>query len=258
MKTIIISVSHNNNRLPDGTECLPVMAGSALLEASVPAGYIRDDSGENISYKNREYCELTALYWAWKNLDADVLGLCHYRRFFASPVSRKSFLKMEEAEHLLNYYDAVLPKQRDYLLETNYSQYANAHNAADLELTRQIIAERYPEYLCAFDRRMSMTKGHRFNMFIMNRCLVDEYCTWLFDILPELEKRRMRSSDAVKNQRVYGYIAERLLDVWIDKKELLTADLDYIFIGREHLAKKAAAMCGRKLKSWIRQELITH
>jgi hypothetical protein len=95
-------------------------------------------------------------------------------------------------------------------------------------------------------------------MFIMNRCLVDEYCTWLFDILPELEKRRMRSSDAVKNQRVYGYIAERLLDVWIDKKELLTADLDYIFIGREHLAKKAAAMCGRKLKSWIRQELITH
>ena len=102
MKTIIISVSHNENRIPSDTGCLPVMAGSALVNTVIPADYIRDDSGDNISYKNREYCELTALYWAWKNLDADVMGICHYRRFFASPVNRKSFLKEEEAEFITN------------------------------------------------------------------------------------------------------------------------------------------------------------
>lgn len=252
MKTIIISVSHNENRIPSDTGCLPVMAGSALVNTVIPADYIRDDSGDNISYKNREYCELTALYWAWKNLDADVMGICHYRRFFASPVNRKSFLKEEEAEHLIKYYDVLLPRQRDYLLETNYSQYANAHDAADLEMIKNIISELYPGYLKAFDIRMSMTKGHRFNMFVMRKRLADEYCSWLFDILFELEKRRDAAHCNVNDERIYGYLAERLLDIWIDTKELRTTDLDYIFIGREHLLKKAALMCSRKFKSVIR------
>lgn len=255
MKTIIISVSHNENRIPSDTGCLPVMAGSALVNTVIPADYIRDDCDDNISYKNREYCELTALYWAWKNLDADVMGICHYRRFFASPVNRMSFLKEEEAEHLIQYYDVLLPRQRDYLLETNYSQYANAHDATDLDITRQIIAEKCPEYLDAFDNRMSMSSGHRFNMFVMKGPLADEYCSWLFDLLFELEKRRDISSEPEKNQRVYGYIAERLLDVWIDEKKLRTTDLDYIFIGREHLIKKAAALCARKLKACIMRSL---
>ncbi len=251
MKTIILSVSHNGNSIPDGTGCLQIMAGSALSDEAVPSGCLRDDSGDNISSKNMDYCELTALYWAWKNLDVDILGLCHYRRFFASVSSRDSFLIADEAEHLLKYYDVILPRQRDYLLETNYSQYANAHGAADLDLTRQILAEQCPEYLDSFDRRMSMSKGHRFNMFVMNKRHSDDYCKWLFRILAELEQRRDASANTSNERRVYGYIAERLLDVWIDENKLRTVDLDYIFIGREKLVKKAVAMCARKLKACI-------
>ena len=251
MKTIIISALHTMDPLPDDTGCLPVMAGAALTCSPVPENYLRDDSGDNISAKNREYSELTALYWAWKNMDADILGLCHYRRYFASPLSRKHFLQPDEAEHLLDYYDVLLPLERDYIFETNFTQYCNAHHEADLAMTRKIIMEKYPGYMEAYDRRMSMTKGHRFNMFIMKKALADEYCEWLFDILSELENRLDITGYTGKDRRVFGLVAERLLDVWIDEKRLHTTDLDYIFIGKEHLAYKAAAMTVRKIKASI-------
>ena len=252
MKTIIVSASHNLNRIPAGTGCLSVLAGSALFHAPIPDGVCRDDLGENISEKNREYCELTALYWAWKNLDADILGLCHYRRYFESAEKRGTFLQPDEAEHLLGYYDVLLPSERNYIFETNYTQYCNAHHNADLDITSEIIAEKYPEYKPAFDKRMAMTRGHRFNMFVMRKELSDEYCEWLFDMLSELEKRLNISEYTEKDRRVFGYVAERLLDVWIDAKGLRSAELKYTFIGNEHLVRKAAVMMMRKIKaaSW--------
>jgi hypothetical protein len=253
MKTVIIISSHNTGSKPHHEQgYLSVMAGSALYPDIIPSEYQRDDSGENISEKNREYCELTALYWAWKNLDSDNIGLCHYRRFFASPLNRKSFLKVYEAEQFLEYYDVLLPRERNYVFETNYSQYVNSHHSADLDATRQIIEEKHPEYLSPFDKRMSASKGHRFNMFIMKKELADGYCEWLFDILSELECRLDISSYSMKDKRVFGYVAERLLDVWIDAHELRTTDLDYIFIGKEHLIQKAAAMIIRKVKAAVK------
>lgn len=97
-----------------------------------------------------------------------------------------------------------------------------------------------------------MSKGHRFNMFIMKKALADEYCEWLFDILFDLEKRLDITGYIEKERRVFGFIAERLLDVWIDAKHLKTTDLDYIFIGKEHLIQKAAAMIIRKVKAAVK------
>jgi hypothetical protein len=90
---------------------------------------IGDDTGDNISDRNAGYCELTALYWGWKQLDMDYIGLCHYRRLFASPYSRNQLLNEDEAMHLLHYYDVILPAERKYVIETNYSQYAHSHHA---------------------------------------------------------------------------------------------------------------------------------
>ena len=96
---------------------------------------------------------------------------------------------LQQAQRLLSQSDVLLPKPRHYWIETNYSQYAHAHHARDLDATREILAERWPEYLPAFDAGMKRTWGHRFNMFIMKRSLADAYCAWLFDVLFELEKR---------------------------------------------------------------------
>lgn len=274
MQTVIAAVTHKHHNMPDDGLYLPVMAGAIGMSAKDTEDYVRDDHGDNISDKNSSYCELTALYWMWKNCDADNIGICHYRRYFAGfdaaemqssamPLrlfasirqgiaglmrGRDEFagiLSAEEADAVMSQYPLVLPRARNYHIETNYSQYAHAHDAADLDEVRDIIAAVCPEYLDAFDGRMSKTSGHRFNMFIMRRELLDEYCSWLFDILFELERRRGDADD----HRLYGYIGERLLDVWLDAKGHSYTELPYVFIGNEQLLRKAAALLLRKLRS---------
>ena len=246
MTVKILAVTHFEHKMPDDPAYLPVMAGSALA-GSVPSGYQRDDAGDNISARNRTYSELTALYWAWKNLDADIIGLCHYRRFFAS-------LSASEAELLLDEVDILLPEERRYYIETNYSQYIHSHHRQDLDIAREIAAEKYPEYISAWDARMKMTHGHRFNMFVMRKDLLEEYCTWLFDILFELEKRLDTEGYTGLDSRVYGLVAERLLDIWIDHNGYRTMDIPYVMGGRENLFLKAIRMTGRKLVAPLRRK----
>ena len=212
-------------------------------------GYARDNEGENISSKNKNYCELTALYWAWKNLDADVLGLVHYRRHFT--VRRKGskwerILTGRELRSVMKRTDIVLPKKRNYYIETSYSQYAHAHHAIDLDTTRDIISERYPEYVQAFDESMKRRTGHRFNMFIMKRQYLDEYCEWLFDILFELEKRLDISDYNANDSRVFGFVSERLLDVWIGTKGYQYLELPYMFMEKQNWLIKGSKFLKRK------------
>lgn len=135
---------------------------------------------------------MTGLYWAWKNLKADYKGLAHYRRHFMVKGSKgtkeEKVLNRQQLEELLKKTDIILPNPRNYFIETNYSQYVHAHHAQDLDVTRQILDEKYPDYVKAFDETMKSTIGHRFNMFIMKSELFDSYCEWMFDILFELEK----------------------------------------------------------------------
>lgn len=252
MSIAVAAVTHKEYPVFRDPLYIPLMAGSALMR-DVPAGYVRDDTGDNISSSNRTYCELTGLYWAWKNLDADYIGICHYRRYFGSATSRGQILRMEEAERFMELTDVFLPLPRRYYVETNYSHYAHAHHAADLDKTREIIADKYPDYIDAFDRRMKMRKGHRFNMLIMKRDVLDGYCTWLFDILFELEKQLDISEYSDKDKRVFGYVAERLLDVWIDHNRIRYIETPYIMTEKEHLAKKAAGLLARKARAAVKR-----
>ncbi|MBP5744203.1 MAG: DUF4422 domain-containing protein, partial [Oscillospiraceae bacterium] len=86
MKTIVIVATHKEYPMPVDPLYLPVQAGRAL---HAPLAYTGDDTGENISGKNKNFCELTCLYWAWKNLDADAVGHCHYRRYLAGKCSAR-------------------------------------------------------------------------------------------------------------------------------------------------------------------------
>ena len=80
MKIVMIVAAHKAYRMPEDPMYLPLHVGKA--GKSLELGFQGDDTGDNISEKNPEYCELTGLYWAWKNLDADYIGLSHYRRYF--------------------------------------------------------------------------------------------------------------------------------------------------------------------------------
>lgn len=246
MNIQIVVATHKQYRMPSDPLYLPVQAGRAL---HAPLPYAGDDTGGNISVKNPHYCELTCLYWAWKNLDTDALGLCHYRRYFAGKRGRDNWSRLltsEQAEILLQKAPVVLPKKRNYYIETGYSQYAHAHHEEDLIMTRAILSARWPACVPAFDRTLSRTAGHRFNMFIMRRDLLDRYCTWLFAVLAELEARLDISSYSPYDQRVFGFIAERLLDVWVETEQIPYVECPVVHMESQHWLKKGTAFLKRK------------
>ena len=249
MDVKIIVATHKPYWMPEDKIYLPVQVGAA--GAANDLGYARDNTGDNISNKNKNYCELTGLYWAWKNLSADYIGLAHYRRHFTlRKGSDKTNLPItgEELIPLLENYDVLLPRKRNYFIDTTYDQYVHAHHKEDLDTTEAILKERYPEYLDAYNKAMKSTSGHRFNMFIMKKEVFDKYCTWLFDILFDLEKRLDISAYSAYDARVFGFVGERLLDVWIMTNKANYKDIPYVFMEDQNWFKKGSAFLKRKFK----------
>ena len=228
-KTVkIIVAAHKAFRMPQDAMYLPLHVGAEGKKDQngqpLDIGFVRDNTGDNISLKNPGYCELTGLYWAWKNLDADYIGLAHYRRHFSLHRTRDPFdgvLKYSELVPLLRRKRVIVPKKRRYYIESLYNHYKHTHYISQLDETRRIIEEKYPDYLPSFDRVVRRTWGHMFNMMIMERGLVDEYCRWLFDILFELEKRVKAGMVEMPplssfQARFYGRISEIIFNVWLD------------------------------------------
>lgn len=240
----IIVAAHKPYRMPEDPAYLPVLVGAARRRGDAPP-YQRDDEGENISARNANWCELTGLYWAWKNLKADAVGLVHYRRHFKG---RDGIATGAEIAALLEKTDVILPRKRNYFIETTRSQYVHAHHAEDLDVTQQILEERHPEYVRAFDAAMASTKGHRFNMFVMKRPQFDAYCAWLFDILFELERRLDISSYSPYDARVFGFVAERLLDVWLETNGICFSELPVLHLESQHWPRKVANFLRRKFR----------
>ena len=243
----IIIATHKQYWMPDDPMYLPIHVGAAGKES---IGYQRDDEGDNISAKNPNYCELTGLYWAWKNLKADYIGLAHYRRHYSNGKlfgdKKEKVISSKEMEKKLNGTDILLPKPRNYWIETNYSQYAHAHHAIDLDTTREILQEKYPQYIAAWDSSMKKTTGHRFNMFVMKKELFNQYCEWLFNILFELENRLDISTYNKNDSRVFGFVSERLLDVWLETNHLQYKDTGYVFMESQNWLIKGRNFIKRK------------
>ena len=255
MNIKIIVAVHKPYRIASDPVYLPVHVGA---EGKESIGFQPDNTGENISSKNANYCELTGLYWAWKNLDADYIGLVHYRRYFSDGSLNsdkwKRIISGKELEARLKKRDVLLPVPRNYWIETNYSQYVHAHHAVDLDTARDILKEKYPVYLKAYDKIMKKTSGHRFNMFVMKREYFDKWCEWIFDVLSELE-RRIDICDYSKNDaRVFGFVAERLLDVWIMTNHIKYEDVPYVFMENQNWFVKGTNFLKRKLKYKERTE----
>ena len=215
--TIIIA-AHKTYRMPEDPMYLPLHVGAACHAQDL--GYVRDDTGENISALNPSFCELTGLYWAWKNLDADYIGLAHYRRHFSLHKKGKdpfeSVLKSDELLPLLEQTKVIVPGKRRYYIETLYSHYAHTHYADQLDQTREIISERCPDYLESYDAVVNRTWGYMFNMMILRRDLLDAYCQWLFGILFALRERMKDVELDAFQARFYGRVSEIIFNVWLD------------------------------------------
>ena len=165
-------------------------------------------------------------------------------------MKQKDFL-IQIIEEALEKAPVILPQKRNYWIETTYSQYAHAHHKKDMDLVRSILEERYPEYVRAFDNVMEQTAGHRFNMFIMRRDLLDHYCTWLFDVLDRAERQINLSEYDEYNKRVFGFLSERLLDVWVETNHISYTEMPVVFMESQHWLKKGMAFIERKFrKNW--------
>lgn len=250
-KVKIMVAAHKKFPMPEDKELyLPVLVG-AVNNYKPGIDYQRDDDGENISDKNPNYNELTAVYWAWRNLDSDVeaVGLVHYRRLFSLTKKRTlgDVLTKEETDQLLESNSAILPTKRKYYIETMYSHYVHSHKKEPLDVTRNVLKQLYPEYVFYFDKVMNSKSAHMFNMFVMKRKVFDEYAEWLFDVLGNVEQLIDISNYSKQEARVFGYISELLLDVWIYKNKIDYKEIPWIQLGDRKLIAKYASFLGRKI-----------
>lgn len=223
-KVNIIIATHKKYQMPTDDMYVPIHVGAEgkkdIEGNDLNLGYVKDNTGENISNLNASFCELTGLYWAWKNLDADYIGLAHYRRHF-SMKDREGFenvLSYEEIKPYLGKVRVFTPSKRRYYIETLYSHYKHTHYSNQLDETREIISEKYPEYVESYDRVIKHTYGYMFNMMIIDKEMLNDYCSWLFDILFELGKKIDMPELSAFQGRYYGRISEIIFNVWLDKK----------------------------------------
>ena len=241
----VIVATHKPYRMPADSIYLPLHVGS---EGKRNIGFSGDNTGENISAKNYNYCELTGLYWAWKNLkDADAIGLAHYRRHFSSMENKskdkwQKILNGAEIEKLMNECDIIVPVKRNYFIESNESQYIHAHPKEDWEKMCVLVREQSPEYSLVLDKMRKSASGHKFNMFIMRRKALDDYCSWLFPILEKIEESQLEKG------RILGHISERMFDIWLyaNESKYKFKEVPVLFMEKQNWLMKGMNFLWRK------------
>lgn len=215
MSVTIFTMTHKKFEEPSDPIYMPLQVGRACGE---DLGYPADNAGDNISEKNCYYGELTGVYWVWKNVKtSDYVGICHYRRYFCTEEGR--IFNEKDYLSILKEYDIITSKK----LKLNFSYfdgYDGDYNIFDLITTGEVIRQKYPEYYDCFERLVHGNGTYFANMMVAKKALYDEYCEWLFTIFEEVENRIDPSGYDDYHKRVFGFISEFLLMVWVEVKGL--------------------------------------
>lgn len=234
MNIKIFVMTHKIFERPKDAMYVPLQVGHAL-KGTLDESYLRDDDGEdNISGQNPFFSELTGMYWIWKNYrDADCVGVCHYRRF---PVVREGtgerLMTERDCERILREYDLITTEK--LTLHSNYYDgFAVDHNLHDLQVTEQVVREKYPEYYDCFERLVHSDQVYFGNICVMPKVLYDRYCSWLFDILFEVQRRIDVSGYDGYRKRVFGFLSEFLQMVWIQVNGLRPYECRIAIIGEK-------------------------
>lgn len=219
----------------------PVQVGCALRNDLFPWAW-HDNDGVNISNQNAMYCELTAQYWAWKNVDAEYYGFCHYRRYFnfssnryeenewgeimepfiGADSQKKYGLDDETIAKALAGYDLITTEVKDLRgfpgeANTPLEQYEAAPklNSDDLFHVFAILEDMHPEYSEDIKNFANGNRSCFCNMFIMKKDLFFAYCEWLFPVLDRFVSEWDHSLCSKECLRTPGHLAERLLNIYL-------------------------------------------
>lgn len=245
----VLVASHKPYWMPADPLYVPVQVNAALAHDEIE-GFQRDDEGDNISLKNARYCELTALWWGWRNLECEALGLVHYRRHLAG-AGERGVLTLGEAESLLAKVPVVVPKARNYVIESVASHYRHTHDASHLDALREGVKAVSPGRIEAFTKTMNSRRVHMFNILLMRREVLDSYCEWLFDVLAVTEDRIDFSGLSPFEERCIGRLGEFLLDVWLRSEgvpyqELRLCELEHVNWYKKGTSFLAAKFLGKR------------
>jgi hypothetical protein len=248
---------------------VPIHVGKATSE--IDLGYFGDDTGDNISERNKSLNELSAMYWVWKNFkEVDYIGFCHYRRYFYAKGDRnreifnctteafKSFdLGTPKILEYFKKYDIVLPRKRIFY-KSFWDLYDEMHFIDDFIEIEKIIAELYPEYRSSFNEKIR--KNNRlpqYNMFVMKWADFVAYCEWIFPIIFEAERRIDISRYDCVQVRIWGFIAEQLLGVFIHHQKLKAKYLPVAFVTDQYKDTSMLRYYGSRWRNqthfWLRR-----
>ena len=227
--TKILVCCHKPDNFKNDEVYMPIHVGKA--NSKYDLGIQGDDTGDNISKENPHFCELAGLYWAWKNMQpVDYIGLCHYRRYFnfhthgtmfsdSTIIHSEKFddldLSLPNIDGLFSQYDAVIAKPRIYPYSLSVD-YCVGQVSDDLLTLYEVVEAKYPDY--SVDMKNVFLKNNKlshYNMFILRWEDFNNYCEWLFDILFEVRKKINIENYSVYQGRIWGFMSERLLQVWL-------------------------------------------
>jgi hypothetical protein len=216
--------AHKESDFPEDIGYIPIHVGKALTE--IDLGIQGDDTGDNISDRNEAFCELTALYWILKNSTADIIGLSHYRRYFASKENSLSFkgsdiAASDDFAELEHGIDLIVSEPIHIFNNlTNWQksveeQYFETAVGFDLHLAREAMRRLHPAYLSAFDFVMRNNRIIPFNMMVGNQAAFKECYYWMFPMLFLLDEWIPLQTYNAYHKRSIGFLAERLHTVWV-------------------------------------------
>jgi len=205
----ILVACHKPDKVYQDDIYTPIHVGRAISKFRTEmADMIGDDTGDNISELNPLFCELTALYWAWKNLkDVQYIGLCHYRRYFHRLITHANVDKIVAGNKNVLLVKTLVEKT------SLFTKLRIATSSEDVYILMACIKKLFPDYYQTALIVGSANYSHPYNMFVMSKENFNRYAEWLFSILFET-KKYVRLSGYTRARRIFGYFSEVLLPIY--------------------------------------------
>ncbi len=227
----------------------PILCGSCYMDKELKPGFERDDTGDNISNRRMTFCEVTIQYWAWKNVQADYYGLCHYRRYLAFktprvtqsnqyghlmaeypfPHTQKAYGLLDRAhmEQVIASCDILAakpaqvakiktPKGYKHTVKEHWAAYDNQFIKAELlDMLLDLVDKHAPQYSASAREYYASDKIWGFNCYVMQKRPFEELCEFQFPILFELEKRLDMTGYTETMRRSPGFASEILYGIFL-------------------------------------------